>query len=250
MRNGLAKRLANLHGEYGVYDREKLCVPPRENIIDQIPGIGELAYLHRFYINYRRNLLVKLKKRRGRPAISRMTHVSRSVDLPFIGEAVVDRAKYFFVFEGSLSMESKLSVTVLSCLWPLEGMASLMPLQNIFRNFWPSPYDFIVESLKINAEIARHSYVVDAVRIGKQDGKGKQDLPTNRELLSREICLLNPALVILVGRTAANIVGKEAQRTQKNRYCQVPFPTKRRSKRDAKRAERKYEKLREQMWVA
>ena len=81
--------------------------------------------------------------------------------------------------------------------------------------------------------IARHSYVTDAVRMGKPDGK--QDSQQNRRLLQHEIEQLNPELVVLVGSRAADTVGVKAQREYRDLYFKVPFPTKRRSSTDVGR---------------
>lgn len=246
MRNNIAEKLAEIHSEFGIYDSDTFNVRDSSmNIIDRISNIKELDYLHRFYLDYKTAFITKWNKQSDQHPISRATNVSRSVDLPFIGESVIQtrRAKYIFVFEGSLSPPDRLSVTVLSCLWPLEGLIDQEPHQGIFRTFWQSPYDYIVECLGINVEIAKHSYVVDAVRIGKQDGR-QQDRKKNRKLLKQEIDLLDPELVVLVGRTAAVTLGKEAQEEQGRCYVEVPFPTKRRSKQDVKKADSDFKKLR------
>lgn len=88
---------------------------------------------------------------------------------------------------------------------------------------------------------------MDAVRIGTP--AGKQDRPQNRELLDREIELLNPELVVLIGRTAAGTIENKTLRERRSLYFEVPFPTKRRSKEDLERANQKYEELRNR-WVA
>jgi hypothetical protein len=161
--------------------------------------------------------------------------------LPYIGEDVIESesSKYMFVFEGSLSQSDRLSITVLSCLWPL---ANFQPIQPIFQMFWSSPYFYIVECLGITPNIARNSYVVDAGRIGTESGR--QDRPKNRELLEREIELLKPELVVLVGETAADTIGNKTQRKNESLYFKVPCPTKRRSKKDIEKAKVKYKELR------
>ena len=149
-------------------------------------------------------------------------------------------AKYLFVFEGALGSTEILSVNVLACLWPLEPPTE--SLHRIVRAWWPSSYDYIVTSLGITAEIAKHSYVVDAVRIGIL-GSTKPDLQHNRELLKREIELLTPELIVLVGRTAERTIGNEARTAESSRYLPVPFPTRTRSEDDKKKAEEEYGKL-------
>ncbi len=242
MKKQIAEMLAELHGHFGIFDSASFRADDSKNIIHHLSGIPELAYLRQFYLDYESALHTEFGKRQGQVRQPLRNRVARSVDLPFIGESVIQtgHAKYLFVFEGSLALTEKLSVNVLACLWPLERMAA--PLQRIVRAFWPSRYDLIVQCLGIEPEIAGHSYVVDAVRIGMHDGK-KPDREQNRELLKREIGLLNPELVVLVGKTAAKTIGNAAQKEERSRYFPVPFPTKVRSKKDADNAEQKYEEL-------
>lgn len=249
MRRSLAQTLAQVHAEFGIYYSEVFSVPDSQNIIYRISAIQELAYLHQFYVDYQREYITKLQKRSDQRSVPKLTNVSRSVDLPFIGEAVIQtgRAKHLFVFEGSLSPADRLSVTVLSCLWPL---ARLQSHQDIFKTFWPRrrhAYDYIVDCFGINVEIAKHSYVVDAVRIGNQ--AGKQDLQQNRQLLKREIEQLNPELVVLVGGIAKRTIASKTQRERRCLYFNVPFPMKWRSKQNSSNANRKYQELRNR-WVA
>lgn len=157
MRKNRPQTLAQIHAQFGIYDSKMFSVPDSQNIIYRISSIPELTYLHQFYVDYQREYLTELQKCPGQSTALKLTNVSRSVDLPFIGETAIatGRAKYMFVFEGSLSPAGRLCVTVLSCLWPLT---SLQPLQDIFRTFWPSTYDYIVDCLGINVEIAKWSY--------------------------------------------------------------------------------------------
>ena len=242
MTQQIAEKLAKIHGEFGIFDTASFSVDDSKNIILHLSGIPELAYLHQFYLDYKSALETGFRERQGQVRQPLRIKVARSVDLPFIGESVIQtgHAKYLFVFEGSLSPTEKLSVNVLACLWPLEGTAG--PLQRIVRAFWPSRYDLIVECLGIKREIAKHSYVVDAVRIGMQDGE-KPDRERNRELLKEEIGLLNPKLVVLVGKKADKTIGEEAQEEEGRDYFAVPFPTKARSEQDTKKAKQKYEEL-------
>lgn len=83
------------------------------------------------------------------------------------------------------------------------------------------------------------------MRIGNQ--RGKQDRPQNREVLRREVEQLDPELVVLVGKTAADTVGGKAQRERGDLYIKVPFPTKRRSRKDVEKANQKYEALRKRL---
>lgn len=244
MRRNLAQLLAREHAKFGVFSEEMFAIPGSNNITHQISSIMELAYLYKFYAVYQREYVTERERQSDQSPVNRSTNVSRSVDLLFIGQNVIKTgfAKYMFVFEGSLSRTDKLSITVLSCLWPL---ASFQPIQSIFQTFWSSPYFYIVECLGITPEIARCSYVVDAVRIGTEHRR--PDHQKNRELLEREIELLKPEIVVLVGGTAANTIGKKAQRVNHGLYFKVPFPTKRRPRQDIEKAKARYEELRNQL---
>ena len=246
MKQRIARTLAEIHSKFGIFDIPMLNADKSRNIIDQISGIPSLAYLHQFYIDYKEALTTEFGKSPCEVVISRRTDVSRSVDLPFIGESVVQtgHAKCFFVFEGSLAQKEFLSVTVLACLWPLEATPG--PLHGIVRKFWPSPYDYIVECLGIKSEIAKHSYVVDAVRIAVQGGK-KPDRKQNRLLLEQEINLLKPRLLVLVGRIAEETIGNKAREAERGRYFAVPFPTRTRSPEDVQKAKPIYEELKAQI---
>ena len=242
MAQHIVKMLAEIHSKFGIFDSARFSVENSKNLIHLLSGIPELAYLRQFYSDYKSALETKFGERQGQVHQPPRTKVASSVDLPFIGESVIQtgHAKYLFVFEGALGSTEILSVNVLACLWPLEPPTE--PLHRIVRAWWPSPYDYIVTSLGITAEIAKHSYVVDAVRIGMQGGT-KPDLERNRELLKHEIELLKPRLVVLVGKTAQYTMGNEARKADSSRYFPVPFPTKTRSVDDKKKAEEEYGKL-------
>jgi hypothetical protein len=242
MTQHITQMLAEIHSNFGIFDRASFRVDDSENIIHHLSGIPELAYLHQFYLDYKSALEAEFGKRQGQVRQPLRTKVAKSVDLPFIGESVIQtgHAKYLFVFEGSLASTEKLSVNVLACLWPLEGMAG--PLHGIRRKFWCSPYDYIVDRLSITSEVAKHSYVVDAVRIGIPGGK-KPDREQNRRLLQQEIDLLKPRLVVLVGKTAERTIWNKTQKGEEGRYFPVPFPTKTRSEKGIKKAAQKYDEL-------
>jgi hypothetical protein len=61
--------------------------------------------------------------------------------------------------------------------------------------------------------------------------------------LKQEIELLEPRLVVLVGRKAEYIIGNKARKEEEGRYFAVPFPTNTRSEDDKKKAQEKYAKL-------
>lgn len=239
MAEDLAKSIAKLHAFYNVVPLALFDVPANLNIVARIAEIKELGYLREFYeayeAEYRKAEIGEVQPLEG---------VARSVDLPFVGECTVNsgKAKYIFVFEGALSPPERLSNTVLSCLWPLEGFRQV---QSIFSTFWPTTFFNIVECLGISVDIARKSYAVDGVRIGNPDGN--PDIAKNRALLYKEIELLDPTLVILVGRVAANIVGRAALTAKPELYFQVPFPSNRRSRARAKADIPRFEALQKRL---
>jgi hypothetical protein len=240
MSESLARSIARIHADRGIYKAESFNARGSQNILHHLAEFKELPYLYRFYSAYRKEYLKQLNSRSEQRPVRPLIGVARSVDLPYVGEGVVDtvRAKYIFVFEGALSKEDHLSVTVLACLWPL---ISNHPIHKMFSLFWPSTFDNIVDSLGINPEVAKHSYVVDAVRIGTTEGR--QDRDKNRELLRSEIKLLKPELVVMVGKTAECTVGNETQREAGPKYSHVPFPTKWRSRAQVALDAQKYIKL-------
>lgn len=239
MAEDLAKSIAKLHAEYNLIPLALFDVPIDLNIVARISEVRELGYLRKFYEDYEAEYR---KAEIGQ--VHPLAGVARSVDLPFVGKCAAKsgKAKYIFVFEGALSPPERLSNTVLSCLWPLEGFRQV---QGIFSTFWPTTYFNIVECLGISVGIARKSYVVDGVRIGRPDGK--PDLGQNRALLDREIKLLDPIFVILVGGKAARIVGNAAIEANPELYFLVPFPSNRRSLARVEADEAKFAGLRQRL---
>jgi len=244
MQINLPKILAQIHAEFGIYDSETFNVSTSQNIIHRISSIPKLANLYQFYTDYQREYLTELQRRPAQYFTQKVTNVSKSVDLPFVGDAVIEtgQAKYLFVFEGSLSPAEYLTVTLHSCFWPLDQDTIPTSIHS-FMGRGKHLYRYRYECLSINPSIAKHSYVTDAVRIGKTNGK--PDFPQNRLLLKREIEQLKPELVVLVGGTAAGTIGDEAESS--TLYFKVPFPTKRRSKPDVEKANGKYEELRSRL---
>ena len=152
----------------------------------------------------------------------------------YIGEKALKsgRVRFMFVFEGSLSEPTHLSTTVLSCLWPVK---SFQRIQSIFCTFWPTTYFNIVHGLGMTVEIAKRAYVVDAVRT--------PELRKNRDLLRREISLLEPELVVLVGGEAERIIGFAACQAEPDRYFRVNFPNNGRDKARTTKDDKLFEEL-------
>lgn len=235
----LVHELAGLHAEFGLYDPAMFAVEKENNIIERLSEIAELDYLQQFYNDYESHYIEAFRTRSDPTPSLRLTRVSRSVDLPYIGEIANrnHRAKVMMVFEGSLSDQKRLSVTVLACLWPITPAK---PIHQIFTTFWPSRYDDLVRYLCVSAQVAREVYVVDAVRIGND--KGKSDLKKNRLLLEREIELVNPELIVLVGNMSDHIA-KNAQKVNRRTFVKVPYPAKWRKKEKVASDDEKYETL-------
>jgi len=112
--------------------------------------------LSNFYNKYKEEYLNIVQ-----PQQDQSSSEPRSIDLPFIGETVCKnkKAKYFFIFQGTLQKPDRLSVTVLSCLWGINSSEI-----DLFQTFWLSTYHYIVRLFDLNSQIAKQSYVVDAKR--------------------------------------------------------------------------------------
>ncbi len=245
----MQSQLAQLHAEFGIYQKDAFNLPDSQNIISRISSIPELECLHQFYLEYQKAYKAQLQKRSKKKNATKITSTSRSIELPFVGESVIQlgHAKYMFVFQGALQEQQFLSVTVLSCLWPLGDSY----VQNdIFQVFWPGRkniYERIVKSLGITPAVANCAYVVNALRIETEDKIS--DLHQNRDILQREITLLDPELVVLLGGAASRTIGHNAQKEHKGLYRSVPFPTMFDSERNITMATHQYKKL-HKLWAA
>jgi uracil-DNA glycosylase len=71
-------------------------------------------------------------------------------------------------------------------------------------------------------------------------------LKGNRKLLNDEIALLEPELIVLVGRHAAHIA-KLARTNNDKRFISVPFPSKWRTSVQVQEDQRKYHQLHERL---
>jgi uracil-DNA glycosylase len=87
----------------------------------------------------------------------------------------------------------------------------------------------------MTVEIAKKAYVVDAVRTS--------ELRKNRDLLRREIDLLQPDFVVLVGGEAERIMGSAARQAEPDRYSRVNFPNNGRDKARTTKDGKLFEKL-------
>jgi len=236
----LANRLAQIHSQFGVYASPLVDQRVDLNILDAISDEPQLQYLVDFYDEY---LGFYKKASSNSESAPNLTGDARSTDLPFLGPEVMQtgKAKYMFVFVGSLQAPTILSVTVLSCYWLLEK-----PDDVLMRRFWPklATYYRLVKKLGITPGIARTSYVTDIFRIGNQNKK--PDTRGNRALVFEEIDLLSPELVVLVGSRPRDIVGKN-RIDQDKRMVHVPFPADGVPKITQERAPIQYQELRRRL---
>lgn len=191
------KELAKIHVKYNIYPESLLDVEVDKSIIRGIRDFEPLRYLSGFYDNYLSAYTSHQRSLRQDSAIKGpLKGAARSVDLPFIGPSALRqrKAKYMFVFEGSLQETNRLSITVLSCFWLFRDLTKY---RSLIQTYWnPTSYRRIHQSLHISPEIADQSYVIDAFRIGNSEGK--RDTKANRSLLLEEIELLQPEIKVLV----------------------------------------------------
>jgi len=218
MNSGLATQLGDIHARYRIFDKESFELPVALNIIHKVAGIEELQYLVKFWKSYG-NSFTNV----GRAP--NVTSVSKSIDLPYIGENVLatGRAKYLFVFEGGTSEPTRLSCTMLACLWPLNQEHASTRYGHLFDTFWArqgrARYSYSHAKFGINHQIAKNAYAIDSVRIS--NGNRNPDWIINGNILRDEIALLNPDLVVLAGGKAHRAF---AESKVTNRAERVPYP--------------------------
>lgn len=231
------KDLAAIHASYNIYPEDLLASAHERNIVTDIKTIPDLKYLSDFYESYLKEYCSTVSN--NNPNV--LAGAARSIDLPFIGQNALShhKAKFGFYFEGSLQNANYLSITVLSCLWIFQNISQY---RHIIERYWKThSYLRIYNALRITTEIASNAYVADSFRIGKANGK--MDTKHNRALMEREISLLNPELIILVGSTAKYIAGQELLAKNQARVQCIPFPTVRKTKEDKQAAEAQYAEL-------
>jgi hypothetical protein len=213
----LTEKLSKLHGEYSLYSKKELDSEDKNNIINSLKDTKELVYLHDFYKNYS-SFMDDFEKE----------DIKR--DLPFIGKSVIEKekAKFLFYFEGSLSKEKKLSITVLANLWGIKDSKLIEKFcwkdnndkkENPHKWWTLSNFNKINNQLGIEMKIANNSYITDAKRL-------ISDIE-NHKLIHEEIKMLEPKLVICIGDVARNIVGMKYYKNTK--FHHVGFPSNRHS---------------------
>jgi hypothetical protein len=217
-----------------------------DNIVDCFNDIPDLNYLADFYNKYF-NCYNGLSNGDWKNHSFKDDNISRSTDFPFIGNKVVanNKAKYFFIFKGSLQKPEKLSMTVLSCLWIFKD---LLPYNYLINRFWPGTQNFhpLISNLGITPEIANQSYVTDFARIANPNGR--RDAKKSKSVLLEEMNLLNPELVVLVGAEPRDAFYNEILEMPE-RYIHVPFSLKGVPKQTQKEGPGLYIALRERLTI-
>lgn len=198
MKNSIPVKLAKIHNESNLFSVDDFKRTKENNIIHLIRKNTnpQLEYLKEFYSTYQRYF-----NQLERNAANKV--YARNTDLPFVGKKVLQnkKAKFIFYFEGSLSEKKRLSITVLAHLWliPDEKIESMYFGKN---GFWKKPnYLFTKQKMNLTRTVIENSYIADAVRL-----RNKSD---NKTLIDKEIKLLNPEVVICVGKKSKNLVGME-----------------------------------------
>jgi hypothetical protein len=204
----ITKHLSELHT--GLYDSSFFEDNKQESIIGIVKE--DFQYLYDFYMDYSKGLSNSI-------VLTPDNSLARNTDLPFIGENVLknNKAKFFFVFEGSRQIKDKLSITVLSHLW----LKNDDTIKNKYfeKDKWWTKINYqkfyerfsTIDNLSM---VASHSYITDAVRY--------DDDKASIQLIEEEIKLLKPDLVVCVGSKARYIVGMKYYDNTK--FHHVPFP--------------------------
>lgn len=243
-------KLAQLHEEYGLYNgfrvKDVSWVP---KIVTRLAENEDTRYLADYYLEYLSAYRKRLSRANQNAILnSNLTGVSRTVDFPYLGRKTIElgKARYFFVFEGSLANIHEPSITVLSCLWATNNETFK---SKMMAEYWPSrgknSFEFIVKCLRMNSSAVENCYVTDAVKFGNEDRK--PDSKRNRELLRREIETLGAEFVILLGERAKLTYGKDDKQIPW-KVIHLPFPTKNyKSIQAIKVIEKKFEVL-EEVW--
>lgn len=234
-------------------------IPPKYNIVERLRGIAAgkpIASVYDKYITHYRT-----HAKGGQPLnVFAAGGVAKNVDLFSIGDWVLDngQACLMFVFQDSLSKDEKLSVNVLSCLWALDcfntrvdrlesrSLELMTPeFQEIARDFWTGHrFTMMMNSLRITPDVARRSFVVDAVRVPYREGESSGDIDSKacQELLKREVDILRPRFIIAVGGVAKYHLEEAVPGRS---VFHVRFPAPFISRADRPNVEREWDSLRE-----
>jgi hypothetical protein len=214
----LSKKLGNLHNEFmllSIKDFQKSL-----NILATMKTDDRFGQLTSFYDAYKTCFTMKSSKKVKSPKAT-------NVDLPFIGQNVIDKstADFIFYFEGSHTKKNSLSITVLAFLWLIENSDTSSTIDTYCgtRNYvrekkwWCKEYYLrIRDMLKIPPDILSKSYICDSNRLTSTS--------KNTDLIYKEIDLLKPKLVICFGSTARNLVGMKYLQAN-TKFHHVVFPS-------------------------
>jgi hypothetical protein len=187
----MAEILGKLHNEHQLFSIDDLNISHEKDITNYLEDFPELLG---FYSLYKKEFNNTVQNKPNQDC-------ARSKDLPFIGNDTMKKkkAKFIYYFEGSLSQENKLSITVLAHLFTTDDIKII---DKFFgqKGWWTEAnFKRIKDKLKITKSIAEQSYIADAVRF--------KDNEKNKNLIEEEIRLLKPELVICVGSKALEMVG-------------------------------------------
>jgi hypothetical protein len=188
----LAISLGEIHNESGLFSKNVFDQVKKENNI--IEYLDDFPYLQIFYEKY-----IEQFDENEPNEIDRRDAIN--VDLPFIGEKAIynEQIDFMFYFEGSLLVEDKISITVLSHLWLTEDETIINKF--VGKTKWWTKANFlnIKNRLAIDRRIVERSYISDTVRF--------KDDEINKKLIYEEINLFKPKLVVCIGNKARDLVG-------------------------------------------
>ena len=207
----ISTQLAKLHDDFSLFSKDDFLITTG-NIINSLKMFDEFSYLYNFYKIYGSNFLNKIPT-------SVNVKEAKNRDLPFIGKNVISnqRADFIFYFEGSLSKEDKLSITVLSHLWLTFDEKVI----NTFcgKNLWWTVANFknIRDRLNLSKKVISNSYITDAIRFDRSQNE------KNTKLAYEEILLLKPKLVICIGTKAKETIGMKFL-VQNTKFHYIKFP--------------------------
>ncbi len=210
MLDDTTQELAKLHRDSRLFSSATFQVSDRENILCRLKEFEEYDYLSQFYSEYQEHFVDSSNE-----AVNRRE--ARSRDLPFIGNNVLKsgRAKFFFVFEGSLQAINKLSITVLSHLWLSIDPDTIKAFCGSDGWWTERNYYNVKDRLRMSSKIAADSYVIDGTRFANDEESTK--------LVYKEMELLKPKLVVCIGGRARNIV-EMRYLDQDTKFHHVKFP--------------------------
>ncbi|POY35138.1 hypothetical protein C3K47_16275 [Solitalea longa] len=191
MKQDLSESLGNLHNQHRLYINSDFLREEEKNIIYHL---DDFNYLKKFYLKYRTFITNNEENYLNNKK-------ARNLDLPFLGQKVIEsgKADFIFYFEGSLSSNDKLSITVLAHLWLTQNDEIINKFCGEGKWWTNSHYRNIQEKFNIKTSVTERSYIADSKRFESNERCSK--------LIHDEIKLLEPKIVICVGNTAKDLTG-------------------------------------------